>query len=527
MLPASYSSRTEADSYSRQHELATSRKMKKFYKTHHTKGSEKKDHHGYILENNSIADNGEANFSTEKSVDFNEDIRDSEIIDTDIESGRNKKYKPLITSTLNIKYPFSDAVSSHCQQDIDFLDEIKFENTSEHGDKKLIVELCIYHLNTSSHKPFLEFMLYKSRDGAGEGDDIMYFPNFVYNDTTDSILEKSEDILGNILTEDKKFTFKGRIGISDIENNIEDANIDNRIILFFELKGKNTDAVHITDREHFWWATVSEIFNYKKVLFYDISNTVIDVFLSCIDMIKIYYKKSLIETPGVFYYGNNKNTTKYNAILSLNKAPTESRYGPYYYFTDLHTSMKYACYDADNRKRELTGGGGIVRFIVFHGKMKMFMKNDREDDSKMATYIFERYRSEKKTGQFRDNDCRWIDGYNSAYNGYHTIQYYSRTKMNTPYKEGDIKVNASDTGTDTDTDSEVDDRDNSVIGLKHTLDYETYIKTKKKLTTIILAMRMCIDEYSFQTPISYHYMNIDDAKLPETYDYNFKQYKIL
>jgi hypothetical protein len=40
-------------------------------------------------------------------------------------------------------------------------------------------------------------------------------------------------------------------------------------------------------------------------------------------------------------------------------------------------------------------------------------------------------------------------------------------------------------------------------------------------------MRLCIDEYSFQTPISYHYIDIKEDDIPEVYDFNFKQYKLL
>ena len=44
-------------------------------------------------------------------------------------------------------------------------------------------------------------------------------------------------------------------------------------------------------------------------------------------------------------------------------------------------------------------------------------------------------------------------------------------------------------------------------------------------------MRLCIDEYSFQTPISYHYINIngdrDGGNISEVYDYNFKDYKLI
>jgi len=527
MLPASYLSRS--DSFSREDDHSVSRRMKKFYKTHSLGENEKINAHNYKLEDSintryiydldnvdnvvddvDIVDNYD-NYNVDNLFDSAGDI---EHPDDDNTSGYKKYYKPLTVYARNVKYPFANAVSKHSQQDIDFLDELRFEKTSEYRDKDLIIELCVYRINTNSHKPFLEFMLYKSKKN-----DVMFFPNFIYDDTTDGILEKTEAILGNILDEQGLCEFKGRITPSEIVNDVADADIYNRIILLFELKIKDTDVVNISSREHFWWATVSEIFNYKKLLFYEISNTVTDLFISCVDIIKIYHKQALIETPGVFYNGNNKNITKYNAILSLNKSPTESRYGPYYYFTDLHTSMKYACYDTDEKKRNADEGAGIVRFIVFHGKMRIFMKTDKHDDSKMAKYIFERYPLEKKTGQFRDNDCIWTEKYNSSYNGYHNIQYYTREYVD---KDHDEHIESED---------DTSDDDDLLLDLKTTLESETYVKTKKKRVTIILAMRLCINEYSFQTPLSYHFINIngkdDSETIPDVYDYNFKDYKII
>jgi hypothetical protein len=424
-----------------------------------------------------------------------------------------KEYKSVKTTSRSIKYPFSDSVSKHIHDDLDFFEDIQREKMSSRKNKGPVIELCVYYVNTISHKPFLEFMLYKSSD------DVMYFPNFVYDNSDDGILDNAEDLLANILGYDRNHTncsFRGRIRELEIENHIDSADIDSRIILLFELKKKDTDVIHHTSHDNFWWTTVSEIFNYKKVLFYHISNTVTDIFLSCTGIIKIYHNHSLIETPGVFYYGNNRNVIKYNAIFSLNKSPSESRYGPYYYFTGLHTSMKYACYNENNKKRSKEEGGGIVRFIVFHGKMKMFMKSDSVDDSKMAKYIFQQYPIEKKTGQFRDNDCKWVDTYNSAYNGVYHINYY--TKRSSSGGES-----GSESGSESDESVNLD--------LKDTLGAETYVQTKKKRKTIILAMRLCIDEYSFQAPLSYHYIDVDTSndgeRIPETYNYDFEKYRIL
>jgi hypothetical protein len=40
-----------------------------------------------------------------------------------------------------------------------------------------------------------------------------------------------------------------------------------------------------------------------------------------------------------------------------------------------------------------------------------------------------------------------------------------------------------------------------------------------------LAMRICIREYNFQTPLSYYY--IDTVDIPNNYEYEFKKYKII
>jgi len=104
----------------------------------------------------------------------------------------------------------------------------------------------------------------------------------------------------------------------------------------------------------------------------------------------------------------------------LKKSPNDSRYGPFYYFTDLANAMRYACYNESNNERYEKGG--LVRFILFPGKMKMFSQHDKIDTSEMAEVIFENDPSEKNTGQFRDNDCKWTLRYNSAYNGDYNIK---------------------------------------------------------------------------------------------------------
>ena len=400
----------------------------------------------------------------------------------------------------NIKYPFSDKSSSHLIHDLD--------NIHTSGDAIDTIELCVYHINKMSYKPFLEFMLYKTSE------DNFYFPNYIQPSDKYDILDKASFLLDSLF--DTKCEFKGRIVESSTMNNVKSAQINNRIILLYELKEKDNSMKRMKNEDKFWWATVSEIYNFRKILFYDISNSVIDVFLSYPQMIQIYYKDSLVETPMIVFNGNNSNIAKYNAIFSLKKSNNESRYGPFYYFTDLYNSMKYACY---NLKTEKYDKGGLVRFIIFPGKIKMFLQQNKPDNSEMAKYIYNKNPIEKYTAQFRDNDCKWTESYNTAYNGSYNI-----------------KINSTDNKSEHGEHNEHEYEDAS----EHNDDYESYNSASSSYeinslyvgdknidednNTYHLGMRICIDEYIFQTPLSYYY--IDTTNIPDNYEYSFKNYKI-
>lgn len=459
------------------------RNIKKFYKS---RSETEMGESGEMKEiNNSEIPNS---YDFSNSTDFTSELNPSYI-----SSHISKDYAPLNASHKNIFYPFSYKSSDHLTDDFeDILDNISIIDDDADASE-IIIELCVYRINKHLHRPFLEFMLYKPSD-----DDTFYFPNIGYKKSKYGIVEKATMLLSNVLGE-SNITFKGRIIETDKMNYIQTASINGRCILLFEFSEPKQNSgygvVHLTDTDTLWWATVSEIFNFRKILFYNISDTVTDVFLSYPGMIKLYHKTSLIETPMVVFNGNNHNIAKYNAIFSLKRSPNDSRYGPFYYFTDLANAMRYACYNESTN--ECYDKGGLVRFILFPGKMKMFSVHDKVDTSEMAKVIFENDPFEKNTGQFRDNDCKWTLQYNSAYNGDYNIKYIPN-KYEISYMDSD-------------------DNESTIDGGKS--------KEKQKNKSIKLAMRICIDEYSLQAPMSYHY--IDTSNIPKRYQSDFKNYKII
>jgi hypothetical protein len=417
--------------------------------------------------------------------------------DKDIESEQREKGEKgeKYENHSKILYPFSHKYSSHFSQDYKDDDEDK-DYTEDDDTNDTLVEFLIYKINKNAYKPFLEFMLYKA-------DNIFYLPNFMCKSGSDvdNIYEKVVTTLDTIFT-DGKYKIKGRLIPSNHMNRIDKTYLSERYILFVECilhdtetEEGNTSIQHIPEDTKLWWATISEIFNYKKVLFYSVHDSVVNLFYSYPDMMNIYMGGNLLEIPIVVYNGNNNKYTKYNAIFSLKKSSQFSRYGPFYYFTDLHSSFKYACYDIEGDMHKFEKGG-LLRTIIFPQKIKMFLERDKIDDSVMAQYLFEKYPEKINTGQFRDNDNKWTTKYNTAYNGEYMITY---------------------------------DRDKFVRGRQDDSDENDENDEKKESSDNVeqlpFPVMFCISNYNYQHVISYHY--VDTKTIPDKYSYEFKDYRLL
>ena len=347
-------------------------------------------------------------------------------------------------------------------------------------------------------------MLYKS-------DNTFYLPNLMCNansykkydsDIDDdieientNIYEKVVSTLNTIFV-DGNYKVKGRLIPSKDMNIVDETYLDERYILFieyilddtFEDTEANFSSQYIPEKNKLWWVTISEIFNYKKVLFYPIHDSVVTIFYSYPEIMNIFMRGKLIEIPIVAYNGNNDKYTKYNAIFSLKKSSQFSRYGPFYYFTDFESCFKYACYDIENNMQKFERGG-LLRTILFLEKIKMFLERDKIDDSTMAQYLFEKYPEKINTGQFRDNDNKWVKNYNTAYNGEYMVRY-----------EKDDLLENDDINDDT-------------------------IKNKSNIRKTHFPVIFCIGEYRQQQVLSYHY--VDTTNIPDIYSYEFKDYKLL
>lgn len=142
----------------------------------------------------------------------------------------------------------------------------------------------------------------------------------------------------------------------------------------------------------------------------------------------------LIETPVICYYGDQYQKITYLAFFGLLKAPLKSSFGPFYVGTNFLSSMKYACYTHDNKPFELYDGtalttgkygkyveGGVLRSVLFVGKMNVFLKSGIPDESQISQEVAKTDESVRKLLALRDSNGNWTENYDTAYSGLYFV----------------------------------------------------------------------------------------------------------
>ena len=300
-------------------------------------------------------------------------------------------------------------------------------NTFPNVNKNEKVEFCIYQVNNSHIVPFLSFLLEKNQN-------ILRLPYFYYN--TSNIEDASVERINKIFLEyDENPTYKGFIREKD------------RVILLFESPKIAADAELKESKDKWWWGTVSEIVDIQSILNYNIENDVSELFLNNAFLLYLYDSENKpYENPQIFYYGNYHKLINFVTIFGLKKASPMASLGPYYYFANYQRAVRYALWSGDNKPLKIEDRlvtineegkydkGGLVRFAIFPGKMKVFMGNslDEEDNSIVSQEGKETSEIIKQTLRLRDVDAKWANDYNSAFNSRHKIQIKDKEIMFQP-----------------------------------------------------------------------------------------------
>lgn len=397
-------------------------------------------------------------------------------------------------------YPFASSLSKNTDgnslfyrvddMSYDSDDEIKEYDEDQDNSESTEIHICTYQINTSCEVPFLEYLMTLSQDKHGKK--VFEFPKFDYISSKRKNAEKQaeEHILKMLMPKENAdddangHVVKFRGIFKHVSSSKHDSKKTKSSVYFFFQKyfKKPKHPPQLSKHDHIWWVVASEIANFKKVMYIDVDSAVNDLFIKNPEIMHLYdCKGRLLETPTICYFGDEFQKIKYLAFFGLLKAPVKSSFGPFYVATNFLSSMKYACYTHNQQSFELydgkkiTGGehgkykeGGVLRMILFIGKMKVFLRDGEPDDSQISQELAKTDKTIEKFLSLRDSNGNWTEEYDTAYKGLHFASI-----------DDDVVVNP----------------------------VEWFFK-----------------DYNHSVVVSYH--NIDTANIPEKFDVDYADYKL-
>ena len=288
------------------------------------------------------------------------------------------------------------------------------------------IQICIYKIvNRKFIAPFLLILLYKNSN------DKCIFPNFKTSEEVSTAVDSKLDIIYQNLKTKPEY-----IGYRETQHNI---------YLFYK-DTQEYNLTNISKNDKWWWATIFEIVNDKKILNFNIERSVYSIFYKEPILTSLFNKKNNKYSSGnVLYFGASENYISFIASLGLPKESPTSNLGPYYYFYTYVGAGRRAIWTQSRKSEEYNGElitrneyglhirGGLVRFILFGNTPKYFLnrEDDLEDKSDISQDLAKESSFIKETLKIRDVDGNWAINHDIAYIG---STYISTDKKHKPRK---------------------------------------------------------------------------------------------
>lgn len=334
----------------------------------------------------------------------------------------NKKEHEEELQNFNIsKKAYTYPIEKHIQKELSYMDI---------GEDD-IINICCYYVSTTSIRPFLKYLLFKYPNDESEHSDLLVFPFFRYKE-----MEQDEDLVD--FSKERitsMFDFLSSESL-DFKGFIREGTEVNVIMQIKEEDIEQYNEIAYKPRsDNIWFGLISELVDEKKILNFPINDSVTRLFLHNEYLLYLYEPNGeRYVTPIVVYHGSYYKVTSFISIFGIKKGSVYSSLGPYYYFGNYEKALRYAVWNSqktpmyvDDEKITDEEGrytkGGMVRFAIFPGKMKVYskLKTHTEDKSKITQEKMETDEFIRLTSRLRDVDASWIKHYNSVYQGVITL----------------------------------------------------------------------------------------------------------
>jgi len=285
------------------------------------------------------------------------------------------------------------------------------------------VIFCIYKKIDIYDKQFLQYLLYKYKDGKE-----LYLP---FIDTEN--LEK--DFLQKVFKKEEYSLVGYRV-------------FNNCLLTFIRITETDIKLIKHEANDVWWWVTIDEIVNVKSVYLYKIHGSVTEIFYMNEDMCFLLDDNDIrILSPTVYYKGDNLNVIDFQLIFGFFRSSVWNKLGPFYNFSSCETAVYCSSgikrYISSELYKNTSNRCGIVRVAIFVDKQKIFLNSEKDPEQPYSDVellkLEDKTLSEEKRKSIinfrRMNDFQgdWSLSYDSAqtgnvvekgkvvYNGYNNI----------------------------------------------------------------------------------------------------------
>ena len=366
----------------------------------------------------------------------------------DIKINNNKNYyskiqspfQSLLNQELKIPLNILSCLPSTVLYDKKCCDSYKYYNKDILDTNKpnfktdKTIQICMYKVvNRKFIAPLLLFLLYKDEK------ENYIFPNIKTSQDVFTAVESKLDLIYKNFKTKPDYT-----GYIETKHNV---------YLFYEDKEEFVLS-NLSRYDKWWWVTIFEIMNTKKILNFNIDRSVYSIFFKQPLLSTLYDNNNRkYETGTVVFFGGSENYISFIASLGLPKESPTSNLGPYYYFYTYIGAGRRAIWTQSRKEEEHNGElitrneyglhkrGGLVRFILFGNIPKYFL--NREDDLEDQSDISQERAKEssfiKETLKIRDVDGNWAINYDTAYIGSTFISTDKEHKPRRLYSQWAVK----------------------------------------------------------------------------------------
>lgn len=404
---------------------------------------------GFSSKNNFNGSGGAKKIKQKKYTHHENDEMNEILLQYNLEKMNEHQYDFHHCDAYRESYPFASSLSKDTEFDslLDVVDntttttthyDSEEEENGDHDGESIEINICTYQINTSCEIPFIEYLMILSDEKSDKK--VFEFPKFYYTlNKRKRVEQQAEENVLKMLGDDANnhvIKFRGifKHNSTSLKKNANVKTSKKSVYFFFQKFFKTPKhPPQLSKRDQVWWVVASEIVNFKKVMYMDVDPAVTDLFIKNPEIMHLYdCKGRLLETPTICYFGDEYQKIKYLAFFGLLKAPVKSSFGPFYVATNFLSSMKYACYTHNQQPFQLYNGekvttgehgkykeGGVLRMILFIGKMKVFLRDGEPDDSQISQELAKTDKTIERFMSLRDSNGNWTEEYDTAYKGLH------------------------------------------------------------------------------------------------------------